>query len=156
VDPDDVDLTDVDELATDDALADDQMDRLEPETELEADAEADAEAEEGAEGIAPPPVAERGRRRFGRSQAASTTRAPTPSEVAVHVDDRVSAAFVILVAAAFIGILLWGLFLGHGGVFTPIPSPTPVPSIAASPSASAGASPSESAPASASPSASSS
>jgi len=97
----------------------------------------------------------------GRSSAArrrtpgnQASRAPTPSEVAVHVRENVSRTFVIAAVAIYIVILLNGIFLGTGGVFRPLPTPTPTPS--ESPSASPSSSASPSASASASPSASAS
>jgi hypothetical protein len=99
----------------------------------------------------------------GKRRAAqpAPTRAPSPSEIAVHVREDVSKVFVIGAVAVFVVILLNGLVLGRGGFLTPIPTETPSPSptasasAAASPSASAGASASASAPV-ASPSASAS
>jgi hypothetical protein len=72
----------------------------------------------------------------GRGVAA---QAPTPSEIAVKIDDRISALFVIVVVATFAGILLYGMLLGAGGTFTPLKSPSPEPSLVA-PSESPGAS----------------
>ena len=104
--------------------------------------------------------------RAGRAarQAATATRTvtPTPSEVAVHIDDRISMVFVGLVVAAFVGIFAFGVLLGGFGVFghrpTPLPPPvstattppTPIPSAApsASPAPSESASAAPSAPAS--------
>jgi hypothetical protein len=111
--------------------------------EVDAD-EADAlEAEEAGDADAAPIVAGavggvRRRGVVGRAPA----RAQTPSEVAVHIDDRVSAAFVVAVAIVFVAILGWGLLAGHGGFLTAKPSPTPAASVSASPSASVSASPS--------------
>jgi hypothetical protein len=84
-----------------------------------------------------------------RGAQPAPTHAPTPSEKAVHVREDVSKVFVIGAVAVFVAILLNGLLLGTGGLFTPIATPTPSPSAAPSASASAGAS--ASAPASASP-----
>jgi len=135
-------------------------DDLDEEAEPDTIGEPDEEGDEGDE-LAPEPegevapaaagVAAGGARRRGVA-ARPAARVQTPSEVAVHIDDRISAAFVLLVAAVFAAILLWGIFGGRGGVFTPIPTPTPVPSVPASPNASA--SPAASAPESASPEAS--
>jgi len=88
-------------------------------------------------------------------------RAPTASDIAVHIDDRASAIFVIAAIAIFVLIVLNALVLGKGGLLTPIATSAPVviapaasvePSASASPAASA--SPGASAPASATPSAS--
>ena len=65
----------------------------------------------------------------------------SPSEVAVHVSDRVSAVFVVVVVAVFIGILGYGLLGGQGGFLTPLPTPAPLPS--ATPSAAPSTAPSE-------------
>ena len=101
---------------------------------------------------------EPGRRPRGVRGPAAPARAQTASDIAVHVDDRVSAIFVIGVIAVFVLIFLNGLVLGKGGFLTPIPTPRPVAS--ASPAASvapiASASPAASAQASAAPSASAS
>ena len=60
-----------------------------------------------------------------------------------RVSDRASAAFVLVTVAAFVLILFNGLLLGHGGLLTPVATPSPVPSLTASPapSGSAAASP---------------
>ncbi len=102
----------------------------------------DADAEVGAEEL-PLPVAPTGpARRFGRPARTVVPPAPpTPSEVAVRIDDRISALYVIAVVAAFTGLLLWGVFLGTGGILTPLPSPSPSPT---EPPASAEVSPSPS------------
>ena len=70
------------------------------------------------------------RRPDGRKPAAPA--GPTPSETAVHVSDRASAAFVIVVVLAFVAILGYGLLGGVGGFLTPIPTPAPLPSEAPS------------------------
>lgn len=63
--------------------------------------------------------------------------APTPSELAVHIDDRISAAFVVVSIAVFTLILLNGLLLGAGGAISSVPTPEPSPSATASLTASA-------------------
>ena len=63
----------------------------------------------------------------------------------VRLRDRPSAIYVIVVAVVFAAILLNGIFLGKGGIFTPLPTEVPVPSASAEPSGSASASPSTSA-----------
>ena len=89
---------------------------------------------------AAPPVTRR-----NRAAARPAARTATPSEVAVHVDDRISAAFVVLVTAVFAGLLLYGILGGHGGVLTPAKTATPAASISPSPSSPASESPSDSA-----------
>ncbi len=78
-----------------------------------------------------------------RSAAASASRAPSPSEVAVHVREDVSKYFVIAVAVVFSLIFLNAMLLGTGGLLRPLATPTPEPSASASasPAASAGTSP---------------
>jgi hypothetical protein len=89
----------------------------------------------GAPVVAPPPArpGDRGPRLRRRSQAA-TQRAPSPSEIAVHVREDWSRAFVILTVAVFTAILLNALLFGHGGFFTPLATPTPEPTESAEPS----------------------
>jgi hypothetical protein len=88
-----------------------------------------------------------GRGTRGNRQPVVAPRVQTASDIAVHIDDRASAIFVIGVIAVFVLILLNAVVLGKGGLLTPIPSPTPFPSLvpgtqAPPPSASASASPS--------------
>lgn len=72
----------------------------------------------------------------------SVQRAPTQSELAVRVTDNVSRYFVIATVVFFIGILLFGMLGGAGGLLTATPAPvTPAPSASVAPSASAEASP---------------
>ncbi len=72
----------------------------------------------------------------------SVQRAPTQSELAVRVTDNVSRYFVIATVVFFIGILLFGMLGGSGGLLTATPAPvTPAPSASVAPSASAEASP---------------
>ena len=132
------------------------VDDLEAESEADVDAEVDdydaAVREVAGEEPAsvPPPAtrpAEPGPR---RRPTAPAQRAPSPSEIAVHVREDWSKAFVIVTAAVFIGILLYGMLFGHGGFFTPIPTPTPIPT--EEPSASPSAEPSASGSPAASPS----
>ena len=77
------------------------------------------------------------RTRVGRTASEAL---PTPSDAAVHVDDRLSALFVLGITGAFVLVLLYGMFLGAGGFLTAKPSPSPSPSPVASESASPGAS----------------
>ena len=51
----------------------------------------------------------------------------TISERAVHIDDRISKVFVIAIAVIFGLIFLNALFLGKGGLFTPVATPAPIP-----------------------------
>jgi hypothetical protein len=130
--------------------------------DLEAESEADVDAEvddydaavreiAGEEPAAvPPPVARPAGPGARRRPSAPLQRAPSPSEVAVHVREEWSKAFVIVTAAVFIGILLYGLLFGHGGFFTPLPTPSPTPT--EEPSASPSAEPSASGSPAASPS----
>jgi len=80
--------------------------------------------------------------------------AATPSDVAVHIDDRISKIFVLVTVAIFVLILLNGLLLGHGGLLASKPTPTPVASESTAPSSSASPAVSESPAASGSPAAS--
>jgi hypothetical protein len=132
--------------------------------DLEAESEADVDAEVDAYDAAvrevageepaavPPPVARPGAPGPRRRPTTPAQRAPSPSEIAVHVREDWSKAFVIVTAAVYIGILLYGLLFGHGGFFTPLAAPTPIPTEA--PSASPSAEPSASGSPGASPSAS--
>jgi hypothetical protein len=58
----------------------------------------------------------------------------SPSEQAVHVDDRISSLFVAVIVAVFVLIILNGLLLGRNGALSPRPTPTPVPTVTAAPS----------------------
>lgn len=117
----------------------------------------DAEAEEPDQAVAPAGGRGGGPRRVGRRGAAAPEHAPTPSELAVRIDDRISKIFVAAIATVFALIFLYALLLGRGGLLTPKRTPAPVPvatpaaSITPAPTASAG--PSISAPPSASPTA---
>ena len=128
-------------------------------------AEPEVVARAGAAGGALAPTAKRGGREAATSRGerrgprggrepATPARVQTASDIAVHVDDRASAIFVIGVIAVFVLIFLNALVLGKGGFLTPIPTPKPVASLAPAASAapSAVASPAASAPASAAPS----
>jgi hypothetical protein len=71
--------------------------------------------------------------------APSVQRAPTQSELAVHVTENASRVFVIATVVVFVAILAFGLLAGTGGLLTATPAPpTAVPSVSADPSASAG------------------
>src|SRR6478752_6470551 len=108
-----------------------------PDDDLDADEVAAAAAATAAERRS-----SAARRRTPGKQA---SRAPTPSEVAVHVRENVSRTFVIAAVALYIVILLNGIFLGTGGVFRPLPTPAPTPSEGPSASPASSASPSTSA-----------
>jgi hypothetical protein len=74
-----------------------------------------------------------------RRQAARMAAVPTSiAEQAVHIDDRISAIYVLAAIAVFVAILLYGIVAGNGGLLTsppsPSPSPSPVPSASAEPS----------------------
>lgn len=110
------------------------------EAEVEAD-EADADDQEPA----PAQAAAKPGRRLGRTPR--TKDHPTPATAAVepdvlpYIDDPASKWWVILIAVVFAAIFAWGIFLGHGGMFTPIPTPSPIPTATAAPSATATPSP---------------
>ncbi len=98
-----------------------------------------------------------GKRSRGKQPGKAAPVAPTVSEQAVHINDRASAIFVIVVVGVFVAIFLNALVLGQKGMFsglfpTPVvteaPEPTDSPEPSASASASAAASPSGSAAAS--------
>ena len=105
-----------------------------------------------------------GRGMRGKREPAVPERVQTASDIAVHIDDRASAIFVIGVIAIFVLIFANAVVLGKGGLLTPLPtrapiaSPAPVPSASPAGSAvpSASASPAASGSASASPNASAS
>jgi hypothetical protein len=135
-------------------IQDDLVDESEADVDAEVD-DYDAAVQEvaGVPAAVPPRVARPGERapRGRRRPALAAQRAPTPSEVAVHVREDWSKAFVILTVAVFTLIMLNALLLGHGGLLRPIATPSPEPTEAPSgepsesPSAAASASPSGSA-----------
>jgi hypothetical protein len=134
-------------------LAEDESDLAEDESDLTEEASPAAGLPVAGGSAATAAV----RARRGPYQSES---APTPSEVAVRLRDRPSEIFVIVVAVVFAAILLNGVFLGKGGILTPIASPSPLPSESAEPSSSvepsaSGLAPSSSASAGPSPSGSS-
>jgi hypothetical protein len=88
---------------------------------------------------APAPERARGRE-ARRLRGRATPAVASPSEQAVHIDDRISKLFVAGTVAVFVLIFLNGLLLGRGGALVPEPTPTPVPSVTAAPSASPSAS----------------
>jgi hypothetical protein len=141
----------------DEDIQDDLVDESEADVDAEVDDyEAAVREVAGAPAAVPPRVARPGERapRGRRRPALAAQRAPTPSEVAVHVREDWSKAFVILTVAVFTLILLNALLLGHGGLLTPLPKPSPEPTEApsGSPSASPSGAPSVSPSASAAPS----
>jgi hypothetical protein len=98
---------------------------------------------------------DRARERESRARAARATPVvPSPSDQAVHVDDRISKLFVVATVVVFLLILLNGLLLGRNGLLSPAPTPTPVASATVAPGASPSGSASPGASGSASPSAS--
>ncbi len=139
--------------ARDDEMGADDVSFAEPEETTAAAAVATTPARAG-RASATSRGAGRGPR--GTRGPAVPARVQTASDIAVHVDDRISAIFVIGVLAVFALIFLNAFLLGKGGLLTPLPTPAPISS--ASPAASvapiASASPAASAPASAAPSAS--
>jgi hypothetical protein len=166
--PDDLEQERIDDEGAS-ALEEGALDEIDDDaivTDLEADVDAQVDDYDAAlrevageePSAVPPPGARPGAPSPRRRPTAPAQRAPSPSEIAVHVREDWSKAFVIITAAVYIGILLYGLLFGHGGFFTPLATPTPIPteepsaSPGASPSGSAAPSPSPAATASASPS----
>ncbi len=97
-----------------------------------------------------------GRRKGKGAPAKGLVAAPSVAQEAVHVSDRASAVFVVVVVGVFVAIILYGLLFGHSGFVTDVmATPTPVPTVpataaptvapSAAPSASASAAPSASA-----------
>jgi hypothetical protein len=99
------------------------------------------EEENGPDGGATEPIEDERGRRVARRGQPQVGRPPTPSEAAVHIDDRISKVFVVGIAVAFGLIFLNALLLGQGGLLAPQPAPpatppavvTPTPTPAASP-----------------------
>lgn len=87
---------------------------------------------------------------------AATVKVSSPLDPALRVRDSVSKVFVIATVAIFIGILVYGMLGGNGGMITgtPTPAPSASPSDSAVPSESAGPSTSAAPSDSAAPSAS--
>jgi hypothetical protein len=106
---------------------------------------------EGDAGAVAPPQARPMRPSERRAMRAAMDHGQLTIDPAHRVSDRASAVFVLVTAAAFLVILLYGLGLGHGGFLTPIPTPSPVPSVTASPVPSASVTPSGSSAASPTP-----
>jgi len=85
--------------------------------------------------VAPSPPA-RGADRVGRrpERAPAAPPPPSPSDQAVHINDRASKFFVLGTVLVFLLILLNGALFGVGGALSPTPSPTPRPSPTVAPS----------------------
>jgi len=154
-----------DDIDAEAPIDDADVDEIEGELLDEAEAEAieaeeagiddyDAALREVAGEDVPVPATPAGRRPSvrGRTTGKAPARAPSPSEIAVHVREDWSKVFVIATVAVFVVILLNGVLLGTGGLLRPLATPTPIPT--ESPSASPSAGESESASPAASPSAS--
>jgi hypothetical protein len=137
------DLEGEDAEATADELADDELDD-EPDDEPTIEV-GDAALQAAAAEEAKPEVAVGGatiaveaqtrpmRPSERRAMRAAMDHGQLTIDPAHRVSDRASAVFVLVTAAAFLVILLYGLGLGHGGFLTPIPTPSAVPSVTASP-----------------------
>lgn len=80
---------------------------------------------------------ERGPRPRGPKAPSRTAFAIDP---ALRIQDRASAAFVIVTVAVFVLILANAMLLGHGGALTPIPTASPIPQLTEAPSESPSAS----------------
>jgi hypothetical protein len=171
-DVDDADLEVAGELGDDEGADEaDELEEVDDEDAEDEDLDAAGEAEiddydaaiREVAGEAVPaaaiPTARRQTSAERRAVGTSTVRAPSPSEIAVHVKENVSRYYVIAAVAVFVIIYLNALLLGTGGLLRPLATPTAIPteSPSASPSASgsASASPSAAESASASPSAAS-
>ena len=95
----------------------------------------------------------------GQKSSATSTQGPTPaagSGEIPYIDDPVSRAWVGVVVGLFAVVFLYAVLLGHGGVLTPVHSPSPLPTPAASVTTSAAPSVAPSAAASAAPASSTS
>jgi hypothetical protein len=111
---DDTETDETAEPATDDAVLGDANDALPT-----------SGATPGA--VAPPTGrGSRGARR-GAATPVKPAPAPTPSEIAVKIDDRISAVFVIVTVAFFILLFVYAVLFGGSGLLTPKPTPRPTP-----------------------------
>ena len=84
--------------------------------------------EEAAAAAAASPAAARARAGRGRGPVSPTAPATAPvagQEVLPYIDDRGSKIWVAVIVLIFVGIFLNGIFLGVGGVFHPIVTPSP-------------------------------
>ncbi len=130
--------------------------------ELESDgAEQDGETADGASepadgaesadptaGAAPQMVPAAGAAGSKRRRGEPVSRpapAPTPSELAVRIDDRVSQILVIVAVGFFSLLFVYALLFGGSGLLTPAPTPRPTPVPTAAPSPTPAPSPSASA-----------
>jgi hypothetical protein len=140
--------------ATDgDAAAVANADELAPVDEEEAEAAEEAAEEQGTEARAVASTATAREARRDRGRDVRRTAAPSPSEQAVHIDDRISKWFVAAAVVVFVLIFLNGMLLGRGGALSPAPTPSPTPATTATPAPTASASASASTSASTSPAA---
>ena len=108
--------------ADDDFEADDNLDA--EEDDLDADELETKELPRAA--VTPPAGAKTGAKpAASRGKQASATSA-APVDELPYVDDRVSKIWVVLIAAVFAAIFIYGLLLGRGGILTtsPLPEPT--------------------------------
>lgn len=139
-----LDDADVDEI-DDELLHDAEAEGIEGEEAVIDDYEAAVREVAGEDVPVASVAAERRPSARGRAVGKTPARAPSPSEIAVHVREDWSKVFVIATVAVFVVILLNGMLLGTGGLLRPLATPTPIPtespSVSASPSASEPASP---------------
>ncbi len=147
IDAEDVEGADIDDADVDEAegelLDEAEADAIEAEQAGIDDYEA-AIREVAGEDVPIATPAERRTSAQRRAEGKRTTRAPSPSEIAVHVREDWSRAFVIIAVGVFVAILLNGMLLGTGGLLRPIATPTPIPTESPSASPSSSASPSAS------------
>jgi len=137
--PDDLDAEAVDggEI-TDDDLDDAELEAAAERAKLEVDDEDDGSEVDDIGGVEAAPVLAPGGTRLEPDVRGPRIRGPKPAEhtpyavdPSLRIRDPWSAAFVALSVGVFGAILAFALLFGHGGVFTPIPTPTPVPTAAA-------------------------
>lgn len=69
-----------------------------------------------------------------RAARAGLSHGQLAVDPALRIKDRASAIFVLITVGVFVAIFLNAMLFGHGGFFTPIPSPTPIPTLTAAPS----------------------
>ena len=150
--PDRAELAAAENAALLEAIEEAEAEGLEPGPEAFADVEAEAEAGrrqaalvEAAEAAAASSRKKRDKRASVRPASVATT---VPAEQLPYVDDRFSKYWVAAIIVTFVAIVGYGIFLGQGGILTPLPSPTPTLATApsASPSPSPTANPSASGP----------
>jgi hypothetical protein len=101
-----------------------------------AEAEDETEAGElpdlGRDEIADRPRLSAAERRAQRLARGSGTALPV--DPSLRIRDRASTLFVAASIVFFVGVFANAIFLGHGGLFAPLPTPTPVPSLTPTPS----------------------